>query len=104
MQMTVSSPSSPAAGGLDCMPQDLVRFLASIWLSKTIHSEKLLTRKAFCLTLLMAAIAQAWLNPIAKGPPPHHQVWSEHGENRPSRPCWHLRPLKVAATESARDN
>lgn len=26
------SPSSPAASGLDCMPHDLILFLASIWL------------------------------------------------------------------------
>lgn len=26
--------SSPAAPGLDCMPQDLVLFLANIWLNK----------------------------------------------------------------------
>lgn len=47
----LSSPSSPAAAGLDCTPQDLAFFLASIWLNKPLSSRSTFSLKSFCLTI-----------------------------------------------------
>lgn len=45
----MSSPSSSADDDFYCMPQDLILFMASIWLNKIILSKKFVAVKGFIL-------------------------------------------------------
>lgn len=56
----LSSPSSSAAAGLDCTYQDLVLFLASIWLNKFFLLERLSAVEVFCLTARWPAYTWAF--------------------------------------------
>lgn len=48
----LSSPSSPAAGNLDCMLQDLVLSVARIWFNKPFLSENKIPQRHWFLCLL----------------------------------------------------
>lgn len=56
MTSILFSPSSPAVDGLDCISQDLVPYLATIWINKSFLSERLSAMDVFCLTIFFTKI------------------------------------------------